>query len=229
MSRLFTAASSENITLSLGGMGFVFGPGTAAAIIRPTSVVSSNPTILSAGATNAVSWMLQLLTTTGTLAIRLDGGEVHSSTAVGMNVWTFVCATKATGTVTPRMHLYPYATGTWVHENASGTRANSSTPLTRAQIGCTPAVAAFFQGDVAVCGAWDVEFTDSQVEALAFSLIPWFTHQPKGLFVLDQAAVGMSVPDLSGGGANQSAITGTTVSANSVPVFSYGHLMAGAA
>ena len=61
-----------------------------------------------------------------------------------------------------------------------------------------------------------------QVEALAGSLQAWYQVQPKGLWVLDQAATTQKVPDWTGGGANESALVGTTVGTSSVPGFSYG-------
>lgn len=222
MARTFTSASGHKIILSLGNLGFVFGPGTVAAIIRPTNFSGDNRTIISAGATNAVSWMLQTIVATGTIAIRTDGTEVHGTTGLTLNAWHCIAITKASGNVRPVCHIYPYATDTWVHENASGNRANSSTPLTQAQLGCTPAGAGFCDGDIAVAAAWNVVLTNNQVEALAYDMLAWFVVQPQGLFVLDQSAVAQTVPDLSGGGANQSSITGTTVATSSVPVWSPG-------
>lgn len=222
MARTFTATSSHKITLSLGSLGFVFGPGSVAALVYSTNIAASNRTVISSGATNAVSWMLQVLTATGQVALRLDGTEVHSTTTISINKWYLLGASKGTGTVTPTLHIYDYATNAWVHEAASGTRVNSSTPLTQAQIGCTPAVAAFWDGDIAVAGSWDVVLSDAQFEALAYGLRAWFAVQPRGLFVLDQASTAQQLEDMSGGGANQSAITGTAVSARSVPIWSRG-------
>jgi len=222
MARTFTAASSHKIITALGNLGFVIGPGTVAAIVRPASFGASN-TAFSSGATNAASWMLQVgATGTGTISLRLNGTETHNTTVLTVSQWYCIVATKATGTATPRFHFYDYTAGAWTHENAVGTLANCSTPITQAQVGCTPAGAAFWGGDVAVCGAWNVVLTDAQVEPLAFSLLSWFQVQPRGLFVLDQAATTIALNDQTGGGANQSSITGTAVSANSVPVFSYG-------
>jgi hypothetical protein len=80
----------------------------------------------------------------------------------------------------------------------------------------------FFGGDIAAAGMWGRVLSDAEVELLTFTLIGWHAAVPTALWHLDQSATTQGVSDLTGGGANQSALTGTTVSTNSVPLFNYG-------
>ncbi len=212
--RHFTAASSEKITLSLGALGFAFGPGTIAAIVRPATL--SLQIAVSAGATNAVSYMLSVPNAgTGKVGLILNNTATVSLTSIVANQWYLAAATKATGTVAPRFHIYDYSAVTWVHENSASTIANSSVPITRGQIGSTPAGAGLANNDIAAAGVWNVELTDLQVESLLLfnPVVP-----AKGLWSLNQDVTGGTLADISGGGANQSAIVGTSVTAVTQPV-----------
>ena len=225
--RLFTVAGSDKITLSLGALGFAFGPGSMAFIFRLTNL-SQTQVVFSAGATNTVGYRLQATTGTGIINVVLAGGAV-STTALTSGKWYCVGYSKATGTATARFHIYDYAAGTWVHENASATQANSSVPVTRAAFGSIQAVGSPLAGDIAMGGVWNVVLSDSQFEPLAYDLNGWFAPaQPKGLWLIDQDATTQNVIDQSGNGANQSGLTATALSTGSVPVFSRGAPMVAA-
>jgi hypothetical protein len=47
-------------------------------------------------------------------------------------------------------------------------------------------------GHLAACAAWDVEFTDAQIESLPFDLLSWYQVQPRGLWLLDQADIDLT-------------------------------------
>lgn len=212
------------VTLSLGALGFAFGPGTVAAIIK-RSADSSIDELLYAGVSSTARWALTL-GSANNIVLRTNNTSAASGAGIdsclAADGWLLVAATKATGTVAPRFHRYEYATGVWQHANSATSIADSSVPITNAFIGATHAGANPFAGDGDVKGAWDVVLTDAQIEAMAYSLPAWFQVQPKGLWLLDQAITGQLINDRSGGGANESAITGTAVGTSSLPVFSYG-------
>lgn len=152
------------------------------------------------------------------------GGASGSTTITSTTTWYFVAADKATGTATPRFHIYNYSNNTWTHENAGGTQGNTAATIAQARLGRWQTVDDY-NGDMAIAGIWENKtFTDAQWEAmgLPFSLAHWHAAQPTAFWVLDQQATGQSVRDLTGGGANQTGISGTSVATNSVPVFSYG-------
>jgi hypothetical protein len=138
--------------------------------------------------------------------------------------WGCIGWTKATGTVAPRIHKYLYGTNVQTHANATTTAANGT-----AATGGTLRLGSFqtgdgifLDGDIAVVGIWNRVLSDVEVENLPFSLQAWFASAPSWLVVLDQDAVGQKVRDLTGGGSNETGRTGTAVTAQSVPVFTYG-------
>lgn len=220
MARTFDGVD-DKITLSLGALGFSFGPGTVAAIVRWVTSGGTD-TIFSVG-TGSTGFAFGYNPASISLEAVVDSSGSTSGQALTSGSWYLVAMTKDTGTVAPRLHRYDYAANTHSHVNGGSTLANT-TPATQAQIGERfSASALYWSGDIAVVGCWNVVLTDAQVEAMAFSLLAWYQVQPKGLWVLDQASTGMKVNDLTGGGANESSLVGTAVGTTSVPVFSYGH------
>ena len=215
MPRLFDGID-DLISCGVGATNVAFG--TYAAIIDKTGGDAAAKTILAGMDTATVRWNLALDTSN-----RLVHRGVNSTlTITAAQDWQFIAVTKATGTVLPRAHRYLYATGAWTHENMSATVADSATTMTVVNIGAQVAGTQHFAGDIAVCGVWPVAMTDQQVEALAFSRLPWWAVSPNGVWFLDQAAVTMKVLDETGKGAGETARTGTAVGSTSAP-FSYGH------
>lgn len=223
MARTFASASSEKIDLSLGGGASLSGAITLAAIVKK-GTDGSNQVLFSVG--NVQATMRRLHIGSSNLPFIRTNNATSTSTGTTVTVadgWCFVAATKTAGTSTPRFHVYKYAANTWDHANA-GTTGTDSTPSGASGIAyATNTSSLFFNGDVAVAGAYASSMSDQQVETLAYDLMAWWQVTPNGLWVLDQASTGMLVNDLTGNGANQSGIAGTSVSTNSVPVFTYGH------
>ena len=83
----------------------------------------------------------------------------------------------------------------------------------------------FLNANVAAYGLWTgTALTDGNFEAgtgFQASLANWFDLTPSVLWRFNQASTATPVDDLMGSGANQSAIVGTTVSADDPPGFSY--------
>lgn len=217
MARTFASASSEVITLAIGALNAAFGPATVA-VIAKTASDGAVKYAVNLGTAN-VSNVALGLTAGDVIAISI-ANAVKSGTATLKTAdgWALLAASKATGTATPRLHLYKYGANSWTHEAAGATAANV-TPTTAAHFGARIGSTSFWNGDIAVAGVWGVVLADQDVESLAYSLPPWLANSPRALWILDQQAVTQAIPDLSGGGANQSARTGTAVSANSVPVW----------
>jgi hypothetical protein len=222
MARTFASASSERITLGLGNLSFAFGPGTMAAIVRPISNTGSTQMVFYVGGAALSSYGMGL---DGSMQgqLILNNTFAAAAPALALGEWYLIATAKASGTVAVRVHVYRYSTNVWTHTDAT-TLANSAIPTTGAYLGIRGSGPDLpYNGDIAVAGVWDGVHSDSQIESFPFDLAAWYAPaQPRGLWVLDQSAVAMSVPDLSGGGANQSAITGTSVSTSSVPVWTPG-------
>jgi hypothetical protein len=217
MARTFTRASAEKVTLPIGGLNFI-APFTCVAILK-RAADGTTDSVIRIGATDGSANILRL-NTSNQIEMGTGLASSHSTTTVvTANGWVLAACTKASGTVIPNFSKYTYSTNAWVHEAGNVTLVNPGTPATNAWLGGSPGN---WNGDLAILGVWNVALTDAQVESLAFSLAAWFQVQPKGLWLLDQSATTQKVADLSGNGANESAITGTSVASSSVPVFSYG-------
>lgn len=146
------------------------------------------------------------------------------TTLTGSEGWVFVGFNKATGSAIPRYHKYVYSTDTWTHATSSAI-SNSGAAAGNFYVANSNG-ASVLTGDYAIGAVYNVELSDAQFEAMAYSLSAWWAVQPKGLWILDQDAVGQKVFDQSGNGANESSRTGTSVATTAVPVFTYGHPLA---
>lgn len=136
--------------------------------------------------------------------------------------WVLVAAGKATGSSAPRMHKYVYSTGTWTHQDGSTNLANSTGTSATMRFGEWEG-GDDFNGDIAVVGAWiSRNLTDAEVEQLPYSIADWLALAPTEIWVFDQSDTSQAVASWTGSGANQTSLTGTTVSTNSAPI-SYGH------
>jgi hypothetical protein len=142
-------------------------------------------------------------------------------TWVNADGWTLLCISKSAGTVTPRGHKYVYSTDSWTHANWATTEGDKGSAA-----GGTVRFGEWqdvddFAGDLAAAAIFDRALTDAEVELLAHSLNNWHALAPVGFWIFDQGAVSMPLQDMTGNGANESAITGTAV-ATSAPSLSYG-------
>ena len=146
--------------------------------------------------------------------------DAQTLTLTASDGWALIAFTKAAGTTTPRFHKYVFSTNAWTHEAAATTIADPTTPGTNVRLGGGSGPLGTATSRSRAAGT--PPLTDAQIESLPFSLASWFQVSPKGLWLLDQQATSQLVLDLSGGGANESSRTGTSVATASVPVFSYG-------
>jgi hypothetical protein len=127
----------------------------------------------------------------------------------------------AGGASTVRSHAFTYNAGTWSHANGAGAVGDSAfTPLDHTYLGRISA-ANDLGGEIAVAAVWKRALSDGECELLPYQLDAWRASAPDALWVLNQTSTSDAVQDLSGGGANQTAISGTTVSSLEVPGFSY--------
>lgn len=227
MARTFNG-STDHIDCAAGGI-VALKPGTLAMILRKTGAPGTYQVPVDLGGTAASDpdhSYIALGVGGGDTVDFWDGANDNFTPTIRISTtegWCLLVVSKAAGANLPRFHKYSYATNSWTHENGTTTARDATTP-TGINFGCERdgGVDGNFQGDLACVGLWNVVLTDAQVEALAFTLEPWFQVNPVGLWLFDQDKTTQKVVDLSGNGANESALTGTTVSTSSVPVFNYG-------
>jgi hypothetical protein len=152
-------------------------------------------------------------------------GSVWTTTSISLPFSgpCLLAATRVYGAAA-RMHYINYSTGAWQHVSlpSGGTSGTTTTP-TAVTLGAAPGGSNRLNGGLAAAAAYDYAMTDEQVETLAYSLNNWINLTPAAMWVLDQSDVSQAVIDWTGNGANQTAITGTTVSATSFPTLGYGH------
>ncbi len=241
MARNFAHSADARVACSLGAIG-QFGAGagggtTVAAILKKaTDVTSGYSTIFSVGTADPNNWAFYSTFGANTKSIGIWNGIDDSvwglNTGEGLLVsdgWAFIAASKATSAsrVAVRFHRYVYNTGVWTHANANDAQTtinNGSGAGTTVYLGShIGGGSTSFDGDIEVIGVIPANLTDQQIEAMAFSLVPWFQYQPQGLWMLDQSATAQKVRDITGQGANESTLTATSVGTSSVPVFNYGH------
>lgn len=226
MARNFDGAN-DNIHCSSGTLStFTFG--TMAAIIKRNGTAFQNiMTLHNSAGTSRAGIEIEDNGTGNHIQWQFDGSFVSSTaiTVVNANNWVLIAMGKPTGTAAVRCHKYVYDTNTWTHENSNGTGGNNTAPGASSTMRFGEWEGGDdFNGDIAAAGVWiGRSLADLEVEQLAFSLQGWISTAPDALWLFDQQATTQNVVDLTGNGANQSSLGGTTVSTNSVPVFGYGH------
>jgi hypothetical protein len=132
---------------------------------------------------------------------------------------------KASGTVAPRYHKYVMNTGAWTHSTGATTLGAGTTPGASGtwRFGQWQTTD-FANGSMAAAAAWSGRnLSDAEAESLAGGFTAWWSLNPGAFWMFDQSVTTQAVADLTGNGANQSAITGTTVVLDGLPAFSYGH------
>lgn len=183
-------------------------------------------------------WMLQG-TKTGTpvygfLAVNNGGEKLYIEndfdptgvmTLVGGS-WYWYVITKAAGSSKPRYHKWDLS-GAWTHTD-SGTNVGDGTgPIDTLRVGNNVNLNRNWRGLMAVDTAVDTAMNDAAVEAAftlnASDLLTALTGAGGQSFMhrWNQGSTATSVTDDTGGGCDQSSITGTAVSADDPSGFDY--------
>jgi hypothetical protein len=134
--------------------------------------------------------------------------------------WKILIVTKATGTATPRMHVFPLG-GAWTHQNADSSNSNPATQSSgHFYVGAYADPGSGTLGDfcnmrVALYATWaGTALSDAECEALASGLATsaWTGHSvtPTTVWEFTQASTATAVEDLIGS-ADQTSIAGTSV------------------
>ncbi len=209
----------DAVVLALGSLGFAMGVGTIAVICKASSDTANDTFLWVGNSSTSARWGFDTTSNTTPRARAGTAGAVSAPTIrlLAADGWVLLAWCKATGTTTPRFHKYNFGTSTWTHEDGASTLADSGTPTTNAHIGSFRAAGSpFFAGDMGIAAAWNVKLTDAEVEALVVSEADWSTVSPVALWPLTQAATTDPVLDTIGA-ADETALTGTTVVADTIP------------
>lgn len=210
--------ADDNITTALGSLGFAFGPGTIAAIIRRAADSGASETVFKAGVSSIGARYQLNLAANGQIQLQCGSSLLAAAgvTVAAADGWCLIAGTKATGTVAARIHKYVFSTETWTHADSSTTGGNSGVPATSARIGATHTPSVFFGGDIGILAVSDAVLNDAAIEALVADEAAWDSAGFVAKWMLDQASTATAVDD-DIGTADQSAITGTSVTSTDIP------------
>ena len=146
-----------------------------------------------------------------------DGSEYFTAgTFVGRpytfgDGWVITTWTKAGGNSMVRHHRCVLSTDTWAHTDTSAMTDSANGPVADITIGRWAASGDFFNGRIAAVAVYESVLSDEQIEALRNGMVAVMDAAPVGAWRFNQSNVGTAVEDLTGNGADQSAITGTSV------------------
>lgn len=220
MSRDFDPfGAGDSIAFSPGALAAIAGgPFSIAVLHRPVSTFCGLHHSEKAAATQYELWGEG-----GSGLFTLPGG-FGSGPVVTTNQWQLTGAGKAAGNVLGRYHLVPLeggSAGVWTHPDAvGGNWPDWAAGIDKLVIGTGLRKGA---GQIAAVAVWPFNFTNADWQNLIgfTSAQAWFDQHPAAMWLLNQASTATPVQDVTGGGANQSALVGTTVSVLEPPGWSY--------
>ncbi len=220
MSRQFdTSGGADSITFSAGGAAPDQGPITIAVLAKSFSVAGFTMWMIRGTKTGTAIW--------GFLTSNNSGPKLFAENDFGNGVsglstsWRWYVMTKASGSAAPRIHVWDLS-GAWSHTDNSATVADGTGPIDTIILGSAGGGANGWRGSIAAAATFTSQLNDAAVEAtFTLSAATLLAATPGWMIRLNQASTATSVTDDTGGGGNQSAITGTSVDADDPPGFSY--------
>lgn len=225
MSRQFsTGAGTDSITFDAGGAPPDEGPITVAVLAKAFSTAGWTGWMVAAKNTGTSIW--------GTLTTNNAGAKLFAENDFGNGVaglstsWQWYVMTKASGAAKPRWHVWDLS-GTWSHTDGDANVGDGTGPIDTIFVGSQNGSSNGWRGSIAVVATWAADLstggtTDAAVEAaMTLSAADTFNTSPDWMIRLNQASTATSVTDDTGGGGDQSAISGTSVDADDPPGFDY--------
>ncbi len=223
MSRFFNGPSvADIITFSAGNAPPDEGPITIAVLARATNLAGSFAAWMVQGrAITTPVWAILVADNSGPkLFMESDFTAGNSGPSLG---WCWYVATKASGSSTPRWHVHDLTAGTaWTHVNAGGNVPDGSGPITNILVGGNGSASTTWRGRIAAVAAWNTVLADLSVEAACtLAAADLAAANPNWGVLLNQASTVTAVTDFTGGGGNQTALSGTSVDADEPPGWDY--------
>lgn len=213
MSRHFEASTNDELQVSAGNVsGIDGGPITYVAVINFDGVSAFQRLTRARTAALAEVWASAI--DTGQMYYATGAGFVGGISGLSASTWYLYAVTKATGASTVRDHLCVMSTDTWTHADR-GSVGDGTGPVDNLLFSDT---GARLDAYVAAIAVYSSVLNDAAIEALRPGLAAWMSAGPAALWRFNDTPV----DDLTGGGANQTAISGTTVDTGvEPPSFSY--------
>jgi len=192
------------------------GPQTLLVLFKVDST-TDNALIVGRNVSNATVWSVNPASDN---KVYFSASGFAATVTLSNGVWYLLALTKANGSAAVRAHLYNYDAATWSHTDYGTVNDSSAGPITEYRVGWIDS-ADRLDGKLAAVGLWGSVLSDGQIEGLTAALSAWKALSPAALWGFSQASVATPVPDLTGGGANQTDISGTNVSADEPAGWSY--------
>lgn len=220
--------TTDYLRTSIGALGSMT-YGTFAGIFKLASFDATLIALLTSGS----AFVVTPLQWNGTaqLDMFVGAGLSHFGSPAMSGNWVLAVVRKATGTATPRLSWCDLGTGVWAHVAGSAARADWAAPTSGFVNTATNATnGEGFDGRIAVTAAWSNSLPwtadttgDTAIEAagLQTSLANWVAASPSALWPWNPT-VAAGLADITGNGANQVAISGTTeIAGDDPPGFSF--------
>lgn len=148
-------------------------------------------------------------------------GFVSADTYAVGGPWYLFGLSKAAGSSVVRTHVYDYTAATWAHTNWGSLPDSAAGPVAEIRAGWFSGTD-ILNGKLAAMAIFSGVLSDLAVQGLTASFTSWMALGPLWAIKLNQASVATPVTDQTGGGGNQTSISGTTVSADEPAGWSYG-------
>jgi hypothetical protein len=216
--RAFNGGVTADRVVTSAGLGTTGqGPVTIAALVKITSGFSGTGWIIDGDDGSFVKF--GILTSGGPLFYENDFGSGGLTPPTGQ--WVWIVGSKGTGAAIPRWHVKNVTTGgAWAHGDGTANVNDLSGAATEIVIGGQSfgGAGTTFRGSMAALARWPRVLTDSEVVAYCTSLAKDLRlSEPDWGVLLNQASTATAVQDFTGGGGNQTSVSGTTVDSDVPP------------
>jgi hypothetical protein len=149
------------------------------------------------------------------IALGDDNDYVGGNVGQVVDQWFLYAITNTAPGATPKLHGKQRGAGSWLHPNAIGAFAGNTVDATTVEFASfnNGSFSSFMNMRLAVAAVWTSSLADVTLESIETTpaTATIYALAPTSLWEFNQAAVGTSVTDLMGNGADQTVISGTTV------------------
>jgi hypothetical protein len=220
VSRQFdTTAGTDSITFAVGNAPPDQGPITVAVLAKAASTAGWTGYFARGLKSGSAVW--SFLTSNNSGAKLFCEGDFGNGVSGLSTSWRWYVFTKASGSALPRFHVWDLSSA-WAHTDDSFSVGDGSGPIDSLVLGGSGAGSNGWRGSIAMAVTWSSQLNDAAIEAaLTLRARDALSASPGWMVRLNQASTATSVPDDTGGGGGQSAISGTSVDADDPPGFDY--------
>lgn len=212
--------TSDKIVLDNGALGAINNSAAFSAmmLLKPTTIGGSDEGIHAvANGTTGLESMYSPSAGDGRLFWGSDNpsADVGNSTAIGFSAgaWQVIGVSKAAGSDNPRFHRSLLG-GANAHSASASPVGTSAVAATQVFVGCFPDSSGFMAMRLAVLAFFTSQLADADYDNINTNAsTDWILNNlsPAALCEFNQADVATDVTDLTGGGADQTSRSGTTV------------------